>query len=147
KHRPVPAGAEALRRGIDGAAGRTIHLRLSRAERRCPARSGACPGRGQTARQGGAALAAATPRSSRGRAGRRRQEAVGGTEEELISSANPQRKQGAPLLALGARAPEEGDPIMTTLRRLLCCLGLAVGITILCWPVRQAQAYVEAPHS
>ena len=36
---------------------------------------------------------------------------------------------------------------MTTLRRLLFCLGLAAGTAILCWPVRRAQAYVEAPHS
>src|SRR5262245_39877748 len=36
---------------------------------------------------------------------------------------------------------------MTILRRLLCALGLAAGVAIFCWPVRQAPAYVEAPHS
>src|SRR5260370_23415006 len=36
---------------------------------------------------------------------------------------------------------------MTTLRRLLFCLGFVAGTAILCWPVRQAHAYVEAPHS
>src|SRR6266542_2985455 len=36
---------------------------------------------------------------------------------------------------------------MTTLRRLLFCLGLVAGAAIFCWPVRQAHAYVEAPHS
>jgi hypothetical protein len=36
---------------------------------------------------------------------------------------------------------------MTTLRRLLFCLGLVAGAAIFCWPVRHAHAYVEAPHS
>ena len=38
--RPVPAGAEEVRRRGDRAAGRAVHLRLPRAERRRPARGG-----------------------------------------------------------------------------------------------------------
>src|SRR6266699_3057327 len=36
---------------------------------------------------------------------------------------------------------------MTTLRRLLSCLGLLAGAALLLWPARPVYAYVEAPHS
>src|SRR6266576_526146 len=36
---------------------------------------------------------------------------------------------------------------MTTLRRLLSCLGLLAGAVFLLWPARPVYAYVEAPHS
>src|SRR5260370_10596859 len=33
------------------------------------------------------------------------------------------------------------------IRRLFFCFAMLLGGLLLCWPLRQAQAYVEAPHS